>query len=64
MAAELKRHVVVEGVEQEEEVEKLIQMGCRLAQGFLFSSAMPAAEVQNFVALRAGSPSKSTGVGE
>ena len=54
MAAELDRYVVVEGVEQEEEVEKLIQMGCRLVQGFLFSSAMPAAEVQNFVALRSG----------
>ncbi len=59
MAADLKRYVVVEGVEQEEEVEKLTQMGCRLAQGFLFSSAMPAADVQNFVALRTGGQSKS-----
>ena len=57
MAAELGRHVVVEGVEQEEEVEKLSQMGCRLAQGFLFSSAMPAAEVQNFVAQHSGGES-------
>ncbi|MDE2462740.1 MAG: GGDEF and EAL domain-containing protein, partial [Alphaproteobacteria bacterium] len=51
MATELNRYVVVEGVEQDEEVDRLSQMGCRLAQGFLFSSAMPAAEVQNFVAL-------------
>ncbi len=64
MAAELDRHVVVEGVEQEEEVEKLSQMGCRLAQGFLFSSAMPAAEVQNFVALHRGRQSQMRGLGE
>lgn len=37
--------VVAEGVEREEEVALLLELGCRRAQGWLWSHAVPAAEV-------------------
>ena len=40
--------VVAEGIETEEQATLLHSIGCRMAQGFLFYTPMPAAE---FVAL-------------
>jgi len=37
--------VVAEGVEEAEQVEMLLELGCRRAQGWLWSPAVPAAEV-------------------
>ncbi|MEM7142251.1 MAG: GGDEF domain-containing protein [Actinomycetota bacterium] len=37
--------VVAEGVEQQEQVEMLLELGCRRAQGWLWSPAVPADEV-------------------
>ena len=51
MARELKRGIVVEGVESEEEAERLMAMGCEYAQGFLFSVPLTAREALNFIAL-------------
>lgn len=51
MAHELKRGIVVEGVESEEEAERLMAMGCEYAQGFLFSVPLTAREALNFIAL-------------
>ena len=51
MARELKRGIVVEGVESEDEVERLVAMGCEYAQGFLFSVPLTAREALNFIAL-------------
>lgn len=51
MARELKRGIVVEGVESEEEARRLMTMGCEYAQGFLFSVPLTAREALNFIAL-------------
>jgi diguanylate cyclase (GGDEF)-like protein len=44
MARTLGMDVVAEGVETDEQRECLLEMGCELGQGFLFSRARPAAE--------------------
>lgn len=41
--------IVVEGVEQEEEVEVLRMLGCRHAQGYHFARPMPAAEIPRWL---------------
>lgn len=46
LAAELDLAVVAEGVESEEEVERLRQLNCRYAQGFAFGSAMSASDLE------------------
>jgi len=38
--------VIAEGVETEEQRRRLIAMGCRLAQGYLFGRAMPIEETR------------------
>ena len=38
--------VVVEGVERPEQCRKLLDLGCRLGQGFLFSRPIPAQQVE------------------
>jgi diguanylate cyclase (GGDEF)-like protein len=50
LAHELKLAVVAEGVESETEASLLRDMGCEYAQGFLFGSALPAADVADFMA--------------
>nr|WP_272898781.1 bifunctional diguanylate cyclase/phosphodiesterase [Paenibacillus sp. MMS18-CY102] len=42
MSAQLGLHVVTEGVERPEELEVLQQLGCKFAQGYLFSRPVPA----------------------
>jgi predicted signal transduction protein with EAL and GGDEF domain len=44
MARTLGMDVIAEGVETDEQREYLLEMGCELGQGFLFSRARPAAE--------------------
>jgi diguanylate cyclase (GGDEF)-like protein/PAS domain S-box-containing protein len=51
LARELKRSIVVEGVESEEEALHLAELGCEYAQGFHFSVPLPAREALNFIAL-------------
>ncbi|MFN2527020.1 MAG: putative bifunctional diguanylate cyclase/phosphodiesterase [Actinomycetota bacterium] len=43
----LNLQVVAEGVETHVQLSKLREMGCFLAQGFLFSPPLPAREIQN-----------------
>jgi diguanylate cyclase (GGDEF)-like protein len=43
LARGIDARVVAEGVEREADVERLRQLGCRLAQGFLYAPAVPAA---------------------
>ncbi|MCU1397518.1 MAG: hypothetical protein JWN62_627 [Acidimicrobiales bacterium] len=45
MASALDLDAVAEGVETAEQAERLFDLGCRTAQGYLFSKAVPAAEV-------------------
>ncbi|HSZ73842.1 MAG TPA: GGDEF and EAL domain-containing protein [Rhizomicrobium sp.] len=51
MAHELKREVIVEGVETERDANWLKEIGCEFAQGFYFSPPLSAAEALNFIAL-------------
>ncbi|HEV2560845.1 MAG TPA: EAL domain-containing protein [Rhizomicrobium sp.] len=62
LAHELKRVVVVEGAETARDAERLRELGCEFAQGFLFGAAMPAAEALNFIALHYKA-SRAPGIG-
>ncbi len=50
MAKVLRLNVTVEGIEDEEQRDCLIELGCDELQGFLFSSPVPAAHVPATVA--------------
>ena len=45
MATALDLDAVAEGVETREQAERLVDLGCRSAQGYLFSQAVPASEI-------------------
>ncbi len=49
LAGPLQVEVVVEGVETEEQRDVLIDLGCRRAQGFLFSRPAPAATIRRLI---------------
>lgn len=51
LAHELKRAIVVEGVESEEDAVRMAKMGCEFAQGFHYSVPLPAQEALNYIAL-------------
>jgi diguanylate cyclase (GGDEF)-like protein len=51
LAHELKRSVVVEGVETERDALWLAALGCEYAQGYHFSPALPLADALSFIAL-------------
>jgi diguanylate cyclase (GGDEF)-like protein len=53
MAHTLRKEVVAEGVELEEQYRFLEQLGCDKAQGFLFAEPMPADEMARFARERA-----------
>ncbi|GHA30553.1 diguanylate cyclase [Devosia pacifica] len=53
LANELDLSVIAEGVETTEEVDRLRELNCRLAQGHAFGSAMPASEFSKFIAAQA-----------
>ncbi len=50
LAHELKRNVIVEGVETEADAVRVTELGCEFAQGFLFSTAVVAREAMTFIA--------------
>jgi len=50
MAHTLNIEVIAEGVERVEQLDLLKSFGCDLAQGFLFSKAVPAAEFTELLA--------------
>jgi diguanylate cyclase (GGDEF)-like protein/PAS domain S-box-containing protein len=54
LAHELKLAVVAEGLETEAEAKLLGDMGCEFGQGFLFGSALPAADIASFIAASRG----------
>ncbi len=41
--------VVAEGVEEEAQAQRLLELGCRFAQGFLYSPAIPLAQLTEFI---------------
>lgn len=50
LAHDLKREVVVEGVESEEDVRALKALGCEYAQGFHFSPPLALGDALNYIA--------------
>jgi diguanylate cyclase (GGDEF)-like protein len=50
LAHDLKREVVVEGVETEEDAAALKALGCEYAQGFYYSPPLPLADALNYIA--------------
>jgi diguanylate cyclase (GGDEF)-like protein/PAS domain S-box-containing protein len=50
LAHDLKREVVVEGVESEADARALKALGCEYAQGFHFSPPLPLADALNYIA--------------
>ncbi len=49
LAQALNLSTIAEGVETEEQLRGIRQMGCRIAQGFYFSKALPAFEFESYV---------------
>ncbi|HEX2016990.1 MAG TPA: EAL domain-containing protein, partial [Solirubrobacteraceae bacterium] len=49
MGAALGLSVVAEGVETEEQLERVSELGCTSAQGYLLARPMPAAEMEQFL---------------
>ncbi len=73
MARHLHIEVVAEGIEGWQQLEKLRQLGCSFAQGYLFARPMPAADCAGFLSgapldltqrLPVLDPLESTGSGE
>ena len=54
MARHLNIKVVAEGIEGWQQLEKLRQLGCSLAQGFLFARPAPAADCLRYLTRLAG----------
>ena len=50
MAFGLKLHVVAEGVETEQQLQFLLQEGCKCAQGYIFSEPLCSADMQTMLA--------------
>ncbi|HEX2592286.1 MAG TPA: EAL domain-containing protein, partial [Rhizomicrobium sp.] len=51
LARDLKRAVIVEGVETEHDAAWVKSLGCEYAQGFCFSQPLPASEALNYLAM-------------
>ena len=49
LANTLEMSVVAKGVESEEQAKILRQLGCRLGQGYHFSRAVNAAQIESFL---------------
>ncbi len=67
LARELKRGVVIEGVETADDVARVTALGCDFAQGFYFSKPLSANEALDFIARHFGLPkaevSGTSGIG-
>ncbi len=50
LAHELKRDVVVEGVETEAEARRVAEIGCEYAQGFYYSPPLQLSDALNYIA--------------
>ncbi len=53
LARSLELVTVAEGIEEEEQRQRLLELGCAVGQGYLFSRPLPAAEVPGLLAVEA-----------
>ena len=60
MADALEIQTIAEGVESVEQLRMLVELGCDLAQGFLFSRPVPLSEMEQLVARDVAAGGKST----
>ena len=51
---ELGLKIVAEGIERQDQLDKLIELQCEYGQGFIFSHALPLAEFESFLQERDG----------
>lgn len=49
LGRQLKKRVIAEGVETEDQLEVLMRLGCHEAQGFYFCRPLPAASVEDWI---------------
>jgi EAL domain-containing protein (putative c-di-GMP-specific phosphodiesterase class I) len=50
LAHDLKRNVVVEGVESEDDERRLKEIGCEFAQGFYYAAPLQLSDALNYIA--------------
>jgi diguanylate cyclase (GGDEF)-like protein len=62
LAHDLKRAIVVEGVERDPDAAWLKALGCEFAQGYFFSRPLPGADALNFIAMRFDAQAARSGV--
>jgi sensor c-di-GMP phosphodiesterase-like protein len=46
--------IVAEGIERQDQLDKLIELQCEYGQGFIYSEALPLAEFESFLRAREG----------
>ena len=66
LAHDLKRNVVVEGVESEDDERRLKEIGCEFAQGFYYAAPLQLSDALNYIAQHynpAASASGAAGLG-
>lgn len=61
LAEEMKMKTVVEGIENDQELDTIMKIGCDLAQGFLFSKPKHAEEIAKYLAEKPNSTFFATG---
>jgi EAL domain-containing protein (putative c-di-GMP-specific phosphodiesterase class I) len=52
LGKKLKVAIVPEGIETEPQLEKLVRLGCKLGQGYLFSRPVRKCDVNDLLAIR------------
>jgi diguanylate cyclase (GGDEF)-like protein/PAS domain S-box-containing protein len=63
LARDLRRSVIVEGVETERDAERMLEFGCEYAQGFLFSEPLSVKDTLAYVARHYRMASETLGSG-
>jgi diguanylate cyclase (GGDEF)-like protein len=62
LAHDLKRGIIVEGVESEPDAVWLKELGCEYAQGYYYSEPLPSADAINFIAMHFDAQAARSGV--
>ena len=63
LAHDLKRNVIIEGVETEADAVRMAELGCEFAQGFLFSEPMAMQDAIGYIARRFRAAARQQGSG-